>query len=277
MKAFKDLGFSDSFMFGKVMEDPILCRRVLETLLQTEIGELSTPLREKELKYTKDGKAIRLDVFTREIGNSVIYDAEMQNLNGHAKEKLYLPKRTRFYQAMIDANELKTSDRYDKLAECNIIFICTFDPFDKGLYRYTFKEFCEELKDFELSSGMRKIFFNTMSTDINMPEGVKNLFVYIDTGIVTDDLTREIEAMVEEGRNNKEWELEYMKTEFWLNEAKREGREEGAEEGIEKGIVKGRIGILAEGLRNGISEDVLRSGFGASEQDIEEAKAMLTK
>ena len=83
--------------------------------------------------------------------------------------------------------------------------------------------------------------------------------------------------MVEEGRNNKEWELEYMKTEFWLNEAKREGREEGAEEGIEKGIVKGRIGILAEGLRNGISEDVLRSGFGASEQDIEEAKAMLTK
>ena len=48
-------------MFTAVMRDPNLCRRVIETLMQTQIGELETPTYEKVIKQTKDGKSIRLD------------------------------------------------------------------------------------------------------------------------------------------------------------------------------------------------------------------------
>ena len=74
MKKFEELGFSDSFMFDRVMEDPELCRRVLETLLQIKLSELTIPQSEKELKFTKDGKAIRLDVYTKDSVSGAIYD-----------------------------------------------------------------------------------------------------------------------------------------------------------------------------------------------------------
>ena len=62
MKKYEELGFSDQFMFNKLMEDPKLCKRVLELLLQTKLSELTTPITEKGIKETADGKAIRLDV-----------------------------------------------------------------------------------------------------------------------------------------------------------------------------------------------------------------------
>ena len=40
MRNFDELKFSDDFMFGKIMEDPELCREVLECLLGRRIGEL---------------------------------------------------------------------------------------------------------------------------------------------------------------------------------------------------------------------------------------------
>ena len=43
LKRFEELRFRDDFMFGKVMEDPVLCREVLECLLEREIGELKEP------------------------------------------------------------------------------------------------------------------------------------------------------------------------------------------------------------------------------------------
>ena len=55
-KNYEELGFTDYFMFGKVMEDPKLCHDVLECLLQKPIGEIIDNQREKEFRYTKDGK-----------------------------------------------------------------------------------------------------------------------------------------------------------------------------------------------------------------------------
>ena len=40
LKKYEELCFRDDFMFGKVMADPELCRRVLECLLQHPVSEL---------------------------------------------------------------------------------------------------------------------------------------------------------------------------------------------------------------------------------------------
>ena len=60
LKEYEDLTFSDDFIFGKMMEDPELCRKVLETLLQRPVGELQNVVTQKMLKQTKDGKKIHL-------------------------------------------------------------------------------------------------------------------------------------------------------------------------------------------------------------------------
>ncbi|MBO6298577.1 MAG: hypothetical protein J6N53_06990 [Lachnospiraceae bacterium] len=49
MKNYEELRFCDDFMFGKVMEDPELCREVLECLLQEPVGELKEVQTQREL------------------------------------------------------------------------------------------------------------------------------------------------------------------------------------------------------------------------------------
>ena len=57
MKKYEELGFTDQFMFNKLMQDPNLCRRVLETLLQTKLSELTTPATEKEISSSTPARA----------------------------------------------------------------------------------------------------------------------------------------------------------------------------------------------------------------------------
>lgn len=284
MKQFQDLGFSDSFMFGKVMEDPALCRRVLETLLQTEIGELSTPLREKEVKITKGGKAIRLDVFAKSTDDGTIYDAEMQNRNGQSIEYMALPKRSRYYQATIDTNELSPNDSYSGLADTNIVFICTFDPFEKGCYRYTFREYFEEVPGLLHPIGTSKIYYNTVACGDSIPKEIQNLFDYINTGTVSDTLTGEIETMVDRRKFDGDTFREYMMERLWWNDAIREGRleglnegrAEGREEGRAEGLAEGRIEALVSMLQNGGTDEMLKTYLNATDDEISLAKERLS-
>lgn len=45
---------------------------------------------------------------------------------------------------------MKQGQSYDKLKKQYIIFICTGDPFGRGLYKYTFCNLCKEMTDLEL-------------------------------------------------------------------------------------------------------------------------------
>ncbi len=114
-KRYEELTIADDFMFGKVMEDKALCREVLECLLEQPVGELEDVRTERQFRYTTDGKPIRLDVYTRDQNH--VYDAEMQNLNHQAVEKLELPRRSRFYQSTMDMDHLGKGKSYRELPE----------------------------------------------------------------------------------------------------------------------------------------------------------------
>ena len=232
MKKYEELQFSDDFMFGIVMGDDELCRKFLETLLQQPVEKLTTPTKQKDIRITSDGKPIRLDIYTQESSTGTVYDAEMQQLNRKKVEELQLTKRSRYYQSMIDTDMLMQGNSYKELTESNIIFICTFDPFGKGLYKYTFSEKCQEDKRLCLEDGTRKIFYNTKSKDPNIPKEIKQLFHYINTSQVADELTGEIDKAVQRARQNSEWGSYYMKTYVHDMDVREEGREEGRIEGI---------------------------------------------
>ena len=141
-KNYEELEMKDDFMFGKVMENRELCRELLQTLLGITIEAVTYPEKQKPIAITSEGRSVRLDVYVEDCEGTV-YDAEMQqNATGILNQEL--PKRSRYYQGMIDLNLLEKGVSYQELKECYIIFICTFDPFGKGRHKYTFQNLCKE-------------------------------------------------------------------------------------------------------------------------------------
>lgn len=59
-----------------------------------------------------------------------------------------------------NVTSLKPGEDYNDLKPNYVIFICTFDPFGKKLYRYTYENYCRET-NLPLEDGTTKIFLNT--------------------------------------------------------------------------------------------------------------------
>jgi len=237
-KKYEDLRFQDDFMFGKVMEDMDLCREVLECLLQHPVSELKIVQTQREFCFTSDGKPIRLDVYNED-SNNVIYDAEMENLNHKSVESHELPKRSRFYQGMIDIDYIDKGDAYSLLPDSNILFICTFDPFGDNKGVYTFREKCEEKPELGLNDGTTKIFYNCTYQGEDLPEELEKLYKYIETGKSDSALTKRIDKAVVKCRKNEIWRTQYMKELALMQEKRQEGIEIGEKRGLKKGIEKG--------------------------------------
>ena len=145
---------------------------------------------------------IRIDVYNED-NVGTVYDAEMQNLNNHSIEWHALPKRSRFYQASIDIDYMNKGNSYDSLPDSNIMFICTFDPFKKGLCQYTFRERCDEDHNTLLNEGTEKHFYNCCYEGEDIPDDLRKLYEYIRLGRAGNDLTRKIDSAVIEGRRNE--------------------------------------------------------------------------
>ena len=78
------------------------------------------------IEITADGRGIRLDVYLDD-EHGTVYDLEMQTTK-HSD----LPKRSRYYQGMIDLNLIQRGAKFSDLKKSYVIFICTEDPFDEG-------------------------------------------------------------------------------------------------------------------------------------------------
>lgn len=227
-KNYADLTFTDSFMFNKVMLDELICRKVLSLLLGYDIGPLDEIKHEESIQVSAQNKPIRLDIFTKD--DKAYYDAEMQNDNKQSRENLALPRRSRYYQSMMDIDAIDKGQEYRNLLNSNVIFICTFDPFGLGLPVYTFTNKCREEPSLELSDGCTKYFFNITANIDKVPNDLKAFFRYTVSKEVTDDLTKEIDSKLDTCRTNEAWRAEYMYWNLLEQDAKAAGREEGREE-----------------------------------------------
>jgi predicted transposase/invertase (TIGR01784 family) len=137
-KTLKELNLEDDFLFAKVMSDKEICKEFLEEILEIEIEKIEILEEQKTIDLLLESKGIRLDVYVKD-ENSTIYNVEMQR--GKHRN---LPKRLRYYQGSIDLDLISKGEDYRKLTKSYIIFICTFDLFDKGRHKYTFQNLCLE-------------------------------------------------------------------------------------------------------------------------------------
>ncbi len=151
-KKFEELDLCDPFLFAAALEDEVICRLILEMILGQPVANKS-PCRSRFCTVLIS-EAYQLDIYASD-EVQVEYDIEMQNEDEHN-----LPKRSRYYQGEMDITSLKPGEDFKSLRPCFIIFICTFDPFGKGLYRYTFENKCLET-ELSLGDEVQKIFLNT--------------------------------------------------------------------------------------------------------------------
>jgi len=237
----EEIGISNDFMFGKVMREPELCRKLLETILQVSIKRIEYPEEQKVIDIAKDSKSVRLDVYVNDDAGTV-YDVEMQTTSARD-----LPKRARYYQGMIDLQLIEKGAYYEELNKSFVIFICTFDPFKLGRHLYTFQNTCKEEPELQLGDGTTKIFLNASGTTDDVSGDLKSFLDYLSGKEVSGNpFVDALDTAVQRARADDEWRREYMTLYMRDRENLEKGRAEGREEGRAEGRVEGRAEMICE-------------------------------
>ncbi len=218
---------ANNFIFQKVMQNPELCKKALEEILEVEIEKLDFVDYEKTFDIRQDSKAVRIDVYVKD-GKNTVYNIEMQNTL-----KKDMPKRGRYYQDIIDLDLLEKGCEYKNLNKSIVIFICTFDYYGLGYYKYTFNNNCLECGELEYGDETSKIIVNTNGRNGTISEELKAFLDAINGYYSENEFSVKLKSEVERVKCSREFRREYM---YWFvqeNDAREEGREEGREEVIE--------------------------------------------
>lgn len=89
------------------MSDKRLCKPLLESILNIKIRDIEYVDYEETIQMTIKSKGIRLDIYVED-DNNTVFNLEMQTTA--YKE---LPKRSRYYQGVIDLNMIEKGEPYD--------------------------------------------------------------------------------------------------------------------------------------------------------------------
>lgn len=135
----------------------------------------------------------------------MVYDIEMQ-----VSDTKELPKRSRYYQGMIDLQLIDKGQFYAELNRSYIIFICPFDTFGKGRHIYTFENTCKEDKSISMGDEAVKIFLNASGTLDDVSKELKAFLDYVAGKKPEDSYIERLDEAVKEAKKNREWRHEYM-------------------------------------------------------------------
>ena len=247
----KNLTIKNNFMFAAVMSDEENCKGFLERALSMKVDhvEIST---EKNIVYHPEYKGVRLDVYAKD-ENNTRYNIEMQVLKQPA-----LGRRSRYYQSQMDMELLLKGCEYAELPDSYVIFLCDFDPFGKGKYRYTFWTACEETEKASLKDGRCIMFLNTRGENAEeVPKELVSFLKFVHADLkesqedFQDDYVRQVQKSVTHIRKSREMEERFMLLELLLKDERREeGRKTGQLEEAQ-GMLQmalNRFGELPENL-----------------------------
>ena len=276
---FANLSIQSDFIFKKVMSRKRICKHLLEELLQIEIADINYIEAEKTIDPNYTSHGIRLDIIVAD-DKHTHYNLEMQvkNKKNPQTKAFVLPKRSRYYQALLDFDLLQAGQPYDLLPPTYIIFICIFDFFEKGNYVYTFKKRCLEDLELELPDEATTMLLNTKGTHGEISKDLKSFYDYVNNHIVTTDFTKQIDDEISYLKLDTKVRREFMLMEARLLDERREGIAEGKDigfaEGKNVGLVEGEAIGIAKGEAVGIAKG---EAMGVTNANIATAKRMLSK
>lgn len=224
-KTLQEMNLTDDFLFDVATEDLENCKTIIELSLGKRLKSLKWREGQKVVHNLPGKRGIRMD-FCAEDEDGQIFNVEMQKINTGN-----IPKRTRFYQALIDAPLLKSGEKgFDNLNPTYIVVICDFDLYEKGKYRYTFANRCEEVPELVMGDECTKVILNTKGkNDAEVERSLVDFLHYVSRSDATciseecDKRLQDLHEKVQEIKSSTRVEVELMK----MEERDRLIREEG--------------------------------------------------
>ncbi len=273
-KKFDDLTFADHYIFEKVLhENQEICKELLERLIKIKIDHIEYPEIEKTISPYYETKGVRLDVYVKD--SDKVFDIELQNA---LDDDLSL--RTRFYQSMIDTDNLLKGQDYSELPTSFIIFICKYDPIGANFPIYTFENRCTENPEILLKDKSIKKFYNATAYKQEKDVAISAFLEYICNQKTVDDFTSKIDSFVQKIKqqevNRKEYQAMNLHDRDNFMRGKKEGLVQGYASGVSAGISQGEQQAKIETAKNflqmGISIEQIAQGTGLSIDTIKNLK-----
>ena len=262
----EDLNLIDNFLFQEMMmyeEGEEACKIILSTILGRPIRNVRIIPQKSVLGINTNMHGICMDAYIEDISDEPgvpdncshsgfadasikpdIYDIEPNK----TYEKSSLPKRMRYYHALIDTKLLETGMNYESLQNVVIIIILPYDPFGKNRMVYTVRSQCVEDTSVPYDDGARKIFLYTKGYEGNPSQELCDMLRYMEKTTEENVTNRDIEALhhlVCKVKGRREVGISYMKSWEYEQMCRDEAREEGLKEGREEGREEGRRELAA--------------------------------
>lgn len=263
-KTLQELNLTDDFLFDMTTEELENCKAIIELTTGLRLKSLKWKSGQKVIHNLPGKRGVRLD-FIAESEDGRIFDVEMQNRN-----EGNIPKRTRFYQALIDAPILKSGERgFDKMNPLYIIIICNYDPYGKKKYCYTFDNQCKEVPGLRLGDEVTKLLLSTKGE--NEEEVSKELVDFLhyvtesnENGLPDecDERLKRLHESIREIKASADMEVEYMK----MEERERIIRDEGKQIGIINGKIESVLELLED--KGEVPEKVKAEIFAETDPEV---------
>ena len=240
----ESLTFVNNYVFQEVLKNKELCKYLIERILHIQIKDIRYLIAERHINSARiSSKSIRLDVYVENQEGTVL-DIEMQVTGDNStvyfdKDEATvikgLPLRTRYYQSLISMDMLKQGMKYRELRKSYVIFICTFDPFGKGLPMYHFTYRCKEDNTLEMGDLTENIYLNARAADKAKDTALADFLCYVISGKAGSEFTQAIDAETKRVTNDEDWRERYVTWEMDLKiiqeDAEKKGRLAGNKEG----------------------------------------------
>ena len=269
MKDLQEMNLVDDFLVNSLTSHKIYgesaARYILECIFRRKIGKLQVVPQRFLCGENTGDHGIRLDVYLDEEAGE-LFDVEPDQNDSRA-EKESLPRRVRFYHAKIDAGNLAAGEDYGKLRNVVVIFITTYDPFDRDRMVYTIRNCCVEEPDLPYEDGAETLFLYTKGTKGDPPRELRELLQYMEDSTEENARLEELKTlhrMVTEVKRDGEVGFAYMKSFEREQRVREEARLEGLTEGLSEGKAEALLTVL--GCKGEVPE-ALRSKI-LSEKDL---------
>ena len=278
------VALENNFMFTTVMRNKKACIKLLEAIFGeghriADIRYARHPEAEKSLLADPLRRGVRLDVYFDD--GRTVYDIELQRTS-----ITDLAERARLYSSSMDVGMLDKGESFGNIRTSYVIFLCTFDPFERDEKVYRFSTMCEDVQGLPLGDRRYIMFLNSRGSKGSSSLDMDELFRYLNGGVgaigmeTRSGLVAVLDKYVQKYNRDDDWRKEYMKLEFLLKDKYDEGRTAGEAEGLSIGEAKGiSIGeanatsrIVKEMNANGIPVSVIAK---CASLDIKEVQRVI--
>ncbi len=257
IKPVEELTFADDFMFGAVMMDKEICTGVIERLLKIEVDHIEYPELQKSLQPYYQSRGARFDVYVK--GSNTVFDIE---INTYREDDVWL--RTRYYQSLLDTDNLLRGEPYKKLKESYILFISLEDPFTKGLSSYTAVQVLKEEPDAQIDDRTHKVVYNASAWKKERDPDIRNFLRYVYENIPEDDFTDIITRRVLKLKADEIFKGEYRQVTIHEFDVLEKGREEGRAEGARATALENARNLL----KNGVTPEIVAKSIGLEMDEV---------